>query len=62
MEKQLENIYKEEYIRAKARFDYEKNQKAKQPAKNHKPQTAFIHTLYGAVSLYILYQIYLTFI
>lgn len=63
MEKYLENIYKEEYVRTKARNDYERNLAEKSAEKKNKQKyyQALGHTIWGGVILYLLYKIYLIF-
>ena len=56
----LEGVYREEYIRAKARRDFEKDQakKAKPPVKSKsKYLHAIIYVVWGILGLYILFQI-----
>ncbi|MFZ7102661.1 MAG: hypothetical protein ACOWWO_08375 [Peptococcaceae bacterium] len=62
MEKELETAYKEEYIRQKARYDFEKNQQAASPPKiNYGFYNSLIYMIIGGFTLYILYDIYHTF-
>jgi len=64
MKKELEFIYKEEYIRQKARHDFQKNQQAKNNS-SHSYRKNFYQVLlylaFGAVSLYIVYNLYTKF-
>jgi len=60
---QLENIYKEEYVRAKARNDYEQHLSAKSAKKKEKEKyyKALGHIIWSSAVLYLLYRIYLIF-
>jgi len=64
MENQLETIYKEEYVRAKARYDYEQHRNAKSNRKKEREKRyiALGHILWGSAVLYLIYRIYLIFI
>lgn len=64
MEKRLEYAYKEEYVRAKARKDYEQCLAAKnapKKKKNEKFYQALPHIIWGAAALFLLFQIYIIF-
>lgn len=63
MEKLLEKAYKEEYVRSKARYDYEQYLSEKRAQKKKKEQylKATEHIIWGIASLYLLYRIYLIF-
>lgn len=64
MEKHLENIYKEEYVRSKARKDYEKNLAQKSSVKKEREKyfKALSHIIWGTAALFLLYEIYTIFI
>jgi len=67
MNNHLEQIYKEEFIRAKARHDYEKNLKGKENSKQSSKKNftkyalAFTQILLGFVGIYALYKTYTLF-
>ncbi|KJS18655.1 MAG: hypothetical protein VR72_21880 [Clostridiaceae bacterium BRH_c20a] len=64
METNLENSYKDEYIRTKARFDYEKYHRKKESRKNQKEKylKSLVYIIWGCAMLYLLYRIYLIFV
>ncbi|MDK2822406.1 MAG: hypothetical protein PWQ67_383 [Clostridia bacterium] len=65
MEKKLENIYKEEYVRTKARYDFEKNLAIQQNSKKNSRKQyyqALFYILLGSAGIYILYAIYQDFV
>ncbi|KJS85820.1 MAG: hypothetical protein JM58_07760 [Peptococcaceae bacterium BICA1-8] len=63
MEINLENSYKDEYVRTKARFDYEKHHKENESRKKQKEKylKSLVHIFWGGAMLYLLYRIYLIF-
>jgi hypothetical protein len=60
----LEKVYREEYVRSKARKDFEQYLAANSAAKKKKEKyyKALAHTIWGGAVMYLLFQIYLTFI
>ncbi|MGI6226665.1 MAG: hypothetical protein ACOYJ1_10450 [Peptococcales bacterium] len=63
MEKFLEKVYKEEYVKCKARFDYEKVLVEKNIPKKKKEQyiRATGQIMWGIAVLVLLYRIYQLF-
>jgi len=64
METKLENIYKEEFVRTKARYDYEKHLAAKNFRKKQKEKyyKSLVYVICGGAMLYLIYRIYLIFV
>lgn len=59
----LEKVYKEEYVRSKARKDYEQCLAANSAAKKKKEKyyKALAQTIWGGAVMYLLYQVYIIF-
>lgn len=64
LEKYLEDIYREEFIRTKAKYDYEQHLAAKSAKKKEKEKyfKALTHIIWGGTALYLVYKIYLIFV
>ncbi|NLT95072.1 MAG: hypothetical protein GXW85_05980 [Clostridia bacterium] len=59
----LEMVYREEYVRSKARKDYEQCLASKSAPKKQKEKyyKALGHIIWGGAAMFLLYQIYMVF-